>query len=349
MATSYFKAHLWEIVGICAGSRSYEFYWDSVQHGRLWTKLPELHAKLGPIVRIGPDELHIQDLGYFTYLFSFKPLDKWAIAARQIGLRYAMFGTEEYKQYTQRRAAFGDAFSRSKTFKLQPLVNANIRKGCQHIEARAAQNQTTDLAYLYRATTAEILTKYMYGQNYSFFVDEKTTRGLYDRRFDKIFGLTNLGRFIPYMIPTISILIRSRINLLLGSHGTTTSILGFKGSDKTGDALSQATMAAWSGGWDTTAFALTQCSYYLMKHPRVLNRLQQELIAVWPDAAEDPTYSMLISLPYLDAVIKESLRLMYGALSRLTRNQSVRKRAVPRVDYSGGHQDKHVTTRYQPR
>lgn len=195
MATSYLAAHFWEALGylallavsykaviyvqrlyfhplskfpgpkICAASRIYEFYWDSVQHGRLWTKLPELHARYGPIVRMGPDELHIQDSEYFTYLFSFKPLDKWAIAARQFGLQYAMFGTEEYKLYTQRRAAFGDAFSRSKTFKLQSLVNANTRKGCDQIETRAAEGQTTDLAFLYRAITAEIITEYMYGMS----------------------------------------------------------------------------------------------------------------------------------------------------------------------------------------
>lgn len=28
-------------------SRGYEFWWDSVQHGRMWVKLPELHAKYG--------------------------------------------------------------------------------------------------------------------------------------------------------------------------------------------------------------------------------------------------------------------------------------------------------------
>lgn len=208
-----------------------------------------------------------------------------------------------------------------------------------------------------RATQTPRVTEYMYGQNYSFFADEQTTKDLYDRRFDMIFGLTHLGRFIPWTIPIILILLRSQISHLLGSHESTTSMLGFKGfadkmlnklidehgiqdqqsekeykiaahqyihsslpkSDKTGDALTQATMAAWSGGWDTTASSLTQCSYYLLKHPHVLAKLRQELLTAWPDSTEDLTYNMLISLPYLDAVSKESLRLMHGGLSRLTR------------------------------
>lgn len=161
---------------IMAASRLYEFYYDSYQHGRLWRQLPELHKKYGPIIRMGPDELHIQDPEYFDYLFAFKPLDKWPMTARQFGLEHAMFGTEDYKLYTQRRAAFGDAFSRSKTFKLQPLVNKKTASGCDQIRAAIRRGATIDLAYvscyavavklmrfsyLYRAVTAEIITEYM--------------------------------------------------------------------------------------------------------------------------------------------------------------------------------------------
>ena len=129
-----------------AASRLYEFWYDSVQNGRLWKKLPELHDKYGPIIRMGPDELHIRDAEFFDYLFAFKPLDKWAMSAQEFGLKHAMFATEEYKLYTQRRAAFGSAFSRSKTFKLQPLVNQKISKGCEQIEAAMKRNEAIDLA-----------------------------------------------------------------------------------------------------------------------------------------------------------------------------------------------------------
>lgn len=89
--------------------------------------------------------------------------------------------------------------------------------------------------------------------------------------------------------------------------------------DKTGQALVQATMAAWSGGWDTTSFALTQASYYLLRRPEVMCKLQEELRTAWPDPTEDADMSKLGQLPYLDAIIKETLRLMYGVLTRLTR------------------------------
>lgn len=131
---------------ICAVSRLQEFYYDAYLNGRWWRKLPELHAKYGPIVRIAPDELHIQDKNYFQYLFGFKPLDKHAMSARQYGMSVAMFATEPYKLYTQRRAAYGDAFSRSKTMKLQPLVNRTIRKACEDIDKKMKSEGSIDLA-----------------------------------------------------------------------------------------------------------------------------------------------------------------------------------------------------------
>ena len=37
---------------ICATSRLYEFWWDSVHHGRLWSRMPKLHEKYGTFTRI---------------------------------------------------------------------------------------------------------------------------------------------------------------------------------------------------------------------------------------------------------------------------------------------------------
>lgn len=206
--------------------------------------------------------------------------------------------------------------------------------------------------------TAEIITEYMYGQQYGFFDDEKTTKGFYDRRFDQLFGMTHLGRFIPFWIPLILILLRSQIGGLLGSKEPTASFMSFQGfagrmlrsvvdehgvqqapdphkdykiaaaaylhsslpvADKTGGALLEATMAPWSGGWDTTAFALTLATYYVLKNPTVKAKLDKELTSALPDPGADVDYSRLEELEYLAAVVKESLRLMLGVLTRLTR------------------------------
>lgn len=84
-------------------------------------------------------------------------------------------------------------------------------------------------SYLFRAITAEIMTEYMYGQRYGFFEDQTTTKGLYDRRFDVVLGLTNLGRFIPYWIPLVLIALRGQIRAALGSKESMASFVAFYG------------------------------------------------------------------------------------------------------------------------
>lgn len=61
-------------------------------------------------------------------------------------------------------------------------------------------------------------------------------------------------------------------------------------------------------GHETTSGLLSFTFYYLLRHPRVLERARNEVDEV---ASADPiTVQHLAKLPYIDAIMKESLRLM---------------------------------------
>lgn len=90
-------------------------------------------------------------------------------------------------------------------------------------------------------------------------------------------------------------------------------------AERTTDALAEHAMTVWNGGFDTVGFSLTGGVYCVLRHPRVSKRLQEELKEVWPDPMTHLPMSTLENLPYLNAVIKETLRLMPGAVCRVTR------------------------------
>lgn len=70
-------------------------------------------------------------------------------------------------------------------------------------------------------------------------------------------------------------------------------------------------------GSDTTANALSSILYYLYTNPRTLHRLREELDT---HVKEDPiTFQQSQRMPYLQAVIKEALRLHPGVGTQLTR------------------------------
>jgi cytochrome P450 len=60
---------------------------------------------------------------------------------------------------------------------------------------------------------------------------------------------------------------------------------------------------------DTTSITLVHAIYYLILHPQIYTRLQSLLDAIFPNGDSAWTYDAVKSLPYLDAIINETLRL----------------------------------------
>lgn len=66
-------------------------------------------------------------------------------------------------------------------------------------------------------------------------------------------------------------------------------------------------MASCTQGHETTSGALSFVFYYLVKHPSILRRAQQEVDDVIGDAGVQSEH--LSKLPYVTAILRESLRL----------------------------------------
>ena len=71
------------------------------------------------------------------------------------------------------------------------------------------------------------------------------------------------------------------------------------------DSLSTLIFAAT----DTTSSALSRIFYLLAQHPDVQNRIRQEIRTVKEAASNVMSYDDYEALTYMDAVIRETLRL----------------------------------------
>ena len=89
------------------------------------------------------------------------------------------------------------------------------------------------------------------------------------------------------------------------------------------DTLVATAIVFMVAGYDTTATTLSFASYLLSKHPDEQQRLQDEIDQAFADAdGEFPDYSSIQSLPYLDMVVHETLR-MHPPIPFLSREASV--------------------------
>lgn len=74
------------------------------------------------------------------------------------------------------------------------------------------------------------------------------------------------------------------------------------------------------GGADTVGNTLMVGTFHLLKQQEAYQKLKDELLAFWPKlSTQEPGLRNLERLPYLNAVIKESLRLSSGVTSGLLR------------------------------
>lgn len=90
-------------------------------------------------------------------------------------------------------------------------------------------------------------------------------------------------------------------------------------SEKTLERLSDEAISIVSAGGETTSWALTVATYYLLDRPEILRKLKIELREAMPDLNVEVPAQVLEQLPYLGGVVKECLRLSYGVSTRLQR------------------------------
>ncbi|XP_024169128.1 cytochrome P450 736A117 [Rosa chinensis] len=80
------------------------------------------------------------------------------------------------------------------------------------------------------------------------------------------------------------------------------------GSSIDRDGIKAVILDMFAGGTDTTSTVLEWAMTELIRHPRVMKRLQNEVMGI-ANGKQDITESDLDKMPYLKAVIKETLRL----------------------------------------
>ena len=85
--------------------------------------------------------------------------------------------------------------------------------------------------------------------------------------------------------------------------------------DKSHQRLADEAQIVVGGGVETTAFALSIATFHIINTPRIYEKLHKDLVDAFPNRASLELYP-LEQMPYLKAIIMESVRLSYGLSAR---------------------------------
>jgi benzoate 4-monooxygenase len=108
----------------------------------------------------------------------------------------------------------------------------------------------------------------------------------------------------------------ARVNARLDKPSDRVDLLArlMEGRDENGQKLGKEELTAEAltqliAGSDTTSNTSCALLYHCLTKPTVIKKLQDELDAALPDIDAVPTFASVRDLPYLDAVIKETMRI----------------------------------------
>ncbi|KKZ65112.1 hypothetical protein EMCG_01352 [[Emmonsia] crescens] len=342
---------------LAAATLWYEFYYDAVCKGRYTFKIKELHQKYGPIIRVSPYELHIDDPDYYHVLYSYSSArDKYQYYLEPFGFPLSAFGTENHYKHRLRRGAMNPFFCTRSVAQREGLVHRLVHKLCEHMEQFQVTGKTVPLSLGYTCLATDLITSYVLDEG-SKCLDTPEWLPHWRRALRSLSEMVMVSRQVTWLLQILKHLpqgwataanpglgfffeleeqCRQRIDQIQRDRGKDSwstekeiprgytlidQILDSKLAveEKTPDRILQELRSTTAAGVETTSNALTVITYHLLSNPNKLQRLQDELSTLEDNWACEPQGQALEKFPYLTSVILEGLRLSYGVSTRLQR------------------------------
>lgn len=127
-------------------------------------EIKRMHERYGPIVRIAPDELHIDDPEYWQEVYcnnsAARPIDKQEKLTNRFGLPGAIFSTAKAELHRSRRQAMAGFFSRQRLRETQSRVNHLVERISQRLSTEyAGQSRVLDVGEMFSCLAVDIVTE----------------------------------------------------------------------------------------------------------------------------------------------------------------------------------------------
>ncbi|KAH9894544.1 cytochrome P450 [Xylariomycetidae sp. FL2044] len=333
---------------LAAVTRWYEGYYDVYLSGRYTFKIAELHEQYGPIIRISPHELHVNDSAFFDTLYSRQEgvWHKYDWSVDAFATKGASIWTADHTLHKQRRIPLSPFFSKAKVSAQQDKIMRRVHKLFGRLSSFSESQETVDMGAAVTAFVRDVANEYIFGKHYDDLGKEDFDAGLVVgaqagglmwrvTKFIRFFG--PMMRSIPpdwimavsdpamkqffYFMANIINDTRSSMEAAVSADddGPRTLVHEIMHSklppaDKSFDRVFQEMSSVTGAGYETAAAVIRIAVFHIYSDPIILQKLRAELAT-----APDRDWKTLEQLPYLTAVIMEAMRLAPAIASRSAR------------------------------
>ncbi|KAG6833729.1 hypothetical protein H0H87_001161 [Tephrocybe sp. NHM501043] len=330
----------------------YKIYYEVFRGGELLQHLIQLHAVYGNVVRIAPNELHFNEYAAHSAIYATgSHFTKDRAFYHSFGADESAFGAIQPQDSKLRRNMLAPLFSRRAILNIEHNIQDKVERLISRL-ATNHQEKPADMMLAFRCATMDIIASHCFPSSESslnapdfhdpFIVaTREAIPSIWLMKFCP--GLTTLFHHLPSWLtrrlPSSSILAFTRLSKMISEdvdrmlvdnnfvealddgltiygHLLHTSKQELKRSRR---SLVEEMFSLLQAGTESPGNACAVGTYHVLSDPQVHARLFEELSHAWPDSDAPVEYSVLEKLPYLTAVIKESLRLSHGIVTPLPR------------------------------
>lgn len=355
---------------IAAATKLWQSYVAFVEKAPLFRrKLWHLHEIYGPVIRIGPNELHFSNPDAYSKVYLPK-FDKDRDFYEPFG-PLSVFGESTFAESKKRKDRISNFFSKREVSKMQFLVQEKVDRLVARVAEESQTSGTVNVFLGFKSMAVEIMTSFCFANN----VGALEARGfsaplvsalehateafvalihfgaarrlinklpleLATKLAPKLKGFFDLQRVRSSHYHCISMLtvqlLREQIHEIFQNPSVLeqvphNTIFHVLVKDGTEESVFDEGQTLMIGGTETVSNTLTYCTYYLLANKERKERLVQELRQAWPDVNAKPRWEEIEKLPFLTAVLKEGLRMTPNA------PQGLKRVAGPRDVMIDGH------------
>lgn len=308
--------------------------------------LHKMHQKYGPVLRIAPDEVLFSDPAVIKEIYGYK--GAYVKTAFYSGFeepgRPVLFTIRDKMIHRDRRKLMAHAFTHSTITAAEPLVAEQVKKFMNRLKHQdgAAMN----VYAWFRSLTLDVVSSLFMGKAVGALDQEAPHE--YMNNIDAYFQLAGLKWQLPWLLPLTwwiplpswqhflgaqkrvydygRVAFKEYIDRYGRDSGRNDPLKKIIHGDKDLPPLSDEQICCEIGsvliaGTDTTATVLTYTAWELAMNPDIQSGLREELTASGADtgASGVAKYSQIESLPLLEGIVLEGLRLHGPAVASLPR------------------------------
>ncbi|EKM54289.1 uncharacterized protein PHACADRAFT_196722 [Phanerochaete carnosa HHB-10118-sp] len=307
-----------------------------VARGDLYRAIKDWHERYGDVVRIGPNELSFRRVDAVQPIYGAKTMPKgpyYDTRTTPDGV-CQLDGVRDFSVHGLRRKPWVRAMSSTALKGYEPILHTKTLELMEELSKR--QGEKIDISHWLNLFGFDFLGLMAFGREFGMVKSGEDHLGLLHIVEEGIFAFAVISH-TPWIYPFIKHIPAQgpKAMQLLGascvrertSKGSTSKDLFYFLTEDEGAAQSGATpdeitadgMLAVIAGSDTTSTVLVHLWYFMLRHPECAEKLHKEIDVTFPPGEDPLDFSRHADMPYLNACINETLRLLPPVLGGLQR------------------------------